>query len=206
MTPPTVLILAAGTSSRMGRPKQLLEINGMTLLERTIRVAGGDWAGPRGQGEIVLCLGTDTPGLAAITERHPGVTVVHNPDPSTGMGRSLSLATAAASPTASSYLVLLIDQPDVSVDYLAKLYTAYAGVIPPCPCATAQGKHRRAGPPAIFPASFRERLLAADGEYGARNLLRDPESGTLVLQPERELVDLDTPEEYMRYTGSNTTL
>lgn len=102
-----VVVLAAGGSRRLGRPKQLLDYRGATLLDATLATARG-----AGAGQVVVALG----GAAEeVRERVDltGVDVVLNPDFGDGCATSIRSALAAVREDAGGVVLLLGDQPDV---------------------------------------------------------------------------------------------
>src|SRR5579864_5620645 len=111
----SAVVLAAGSSRRMGTPKQLLRIGGETILERTLNnVRASDAA------EIVLVLGhaAESVEKAISTEQ---ISVVHNPDHQQGVGTSLRTGLGAVSVDASAALIVLADQPFVRPETLNRL-------------------------------------------------------------------------------------
>jgi molybdenum cofactor cytidylyltransferase len=110
-----VVVLAAGSSRRLGRPKQLLDYRGATLLDATLdtsRAAGVD--------QVVVALG----GAASdVRERVDltGVDVVLNPDFGDGCATSIRSALGAVRDDADGIVLLLGDQPGVSPDTVTAL-------------------------------------------------------------------------------------
>jgi molybdenum cofactor cytidylyltransferase len=104
----TGLVLAAGGSSRLGEPKQLLPYRGRTLLDATIGTARSC-----GFDQLLVTLG----GSAAAVRRRvdlTGAEVVENPDFGTGCSSSIVTALGAVDPAADGIVLLLGDQPGVS--------------------------------------------------------------------------------------------
>ena len=94
--PVAAVVLAAGSSSRLGTPKQLLRYRGETLLHRTVRLA--NWPPASIRSHVVL--GCDASAIGdALEELRDRVTTVINPDWQTGMGSSLARGIASL-PTA----------------------------------------------------------------------------------------------------------
>lgn len=186
------VVLAAGASSRMGRPKQLLAFRGQSLLRRAARVAL-----EAGRNPVAVVLGAEAarvrPELAGLA-----VTVAVNPDWEDGPGTSVRLGLAAveaADPDA--VLFLLCDQPLVDAEHLCRLLaefrvsgrpmvaSAYAGVV---------------GVPALFARECFAALRSLPPAAGARQLLsRNPDAVTAVPFP-AGAVDLDTPADYEQLT------
>jgi CTP:molybdopterin cytidylyltransferase MocA len=178
---PTV-ILAAGASRRLGSPKQLVVLEGETLLRRIARTALA------GGGPVTVVTGCRAADMAATLEGLP-VRVLENPGWEEGMASSIRAGAAALPPDASGVLLLLCDQPAVNPGLLARLQAAHRAE-PQAVVACAYGG--TAGVPTLIPARHFPRLLALRGDQGARGLLRE-EGAVLIPFPEGE-ADVDGPE------------
>ncbi len=160
----TIVILAAGASKRLGHPKQLVEIDGETLLARAYRVASA------------------VAPVVVVTRRELAFgDAVINEHPEEGMASSIRLGVAACD---GDVLLMTCDQPHVTSAHLRALIdagapiaaTAYAGI---------------AGVPAFFAREFRDELLALRGDVGARSVIeRHREVVVAIPLPEAEL-DVD---------------
>ncbi|ABL79770.1 MULTISPECIES: nucleotidyltransferase family protein [unclassified Nocardioides] len=104
----TALVLAAGGSSRLGRPKQLLPLGGATLLDATLSAVRRC-----GFGQVVLALGGAADEVAATVDLS-GVDVVRNPGFGAGCSSSIAAALPAISATSEGLVLMLGDQPEVS--------------------------------------------------------------------------------------------
>ncbi|HEY2831784.1 MAG TPA: nucleotidyltransferase family protein [Sporichthyaceae bacterium] len=181
------LVLAAGSGSRLGMPKALVELHGERLVDRAVRTlrAGGC-------ADITVVLG-------AAEVEVPGATVVHNPDWATGMGSSLRVGLAALPDDAGAVVISLVDQPQIGPDVVARLIAAHvAGAA--VAVATYAGKRRN---PALFARStWADAAATAVGDQGARGYFSaHPETVTAV--PCDDLgdpVDIDTPADLARFT------
>lgn len=183
-----LLLLAAGASTRMGRPKQLLSYHGRTLLRHAAETAVAAGCAP-----IVLVTGAlhaellaEIVGLPILAER--------NPDWETGMASSIRAglaAVAAAAPRA--VLVMLTDQPLVTPELLRQLIVQQQATQAPI-VAAAYGE--TLGVPAIFDKSLLPELLELQGAQGAGRLIA--RLGTAVGQVAfpAGLLDVDTPAQY----------
>jgi len=183
------VILAAGRSARLGRPKQLLPLDGLPILEHVLRRAAQSRLD-----EIVVVLGHDAATIAVAVGNH-GQKVVINPDYAAGQSTSLRAGLHAIDREAAAVLVLLGDQPEVEPAAIGAVIEAYR-------CGRGSiviaAYHGRRGHPVLFDRSFFPRLAEMTGDEGARRLLRDmPDSvfevaiDTLPLPP-----DIDTEEDY----------
>src|SRR5262249_7429381 len=113
------VVLAAGSSRRMGTPKQLLRLGTKTLLDRVLETGPASAAG-----EFVLVLGAAADEIQRSVATSD-VKVVINPDYQQGMGTSLRKGIAALSPSTNAALVVLGDQPFVSSSTLDLLMAAH---------------------------------------------------------------------------------
>ncbi len=176
------VVLAAGASSRLGEAKQLVELGGERLLERSVRVAREAGLAP-----ILVVLGCRAEEIQKQC-RFAGTRVVVNENWAEGMGSSVRAGVAALNAEGAEVegLVLMTcDQPAISVEHLRRLVEAGAEG-----AAVGSSYAGRIGVPAFFPASRFGELLRLRGEEGARRLLV---SANAVKLPGGEL-DVDTVE------------
>jgi len=185
----TAIILAAGASQRMGRPKALLLFQRGTFLETTIaasRAAGVD--------SCVVVLGPDADKVIEGIDLS-GVAVVRNDKPASGPIGSIRLAIGALNHAVEAVLVWHVDRPHVAVATLAKLVDRFrqggAAIVLP----TLSG---RRGHPVMFGRTVFDELMATPDEEGARAVVRaDPSRVALVpVDDPAVLEDIDTPDEY----------
>ena len=184
------IVLAAGGSSRMGRPKQLLPFRGRTLLRHAVEVALEAGCDP-----VVVVLGAAADRVTLELAGLP-VTAVVNPDWATGPGTSVRTGVAALPDAVDATLFLLADQPLVDAEHLRSLGDAHAATGLPM---AASGYAGSAGVPALFARECFPDLFALDPAAGAKQLLaRDPERVAVVSFP-AGAIDLDTPADYERW-------
>jgi CTP:molybdopterin cytidylyltransferase MocA len=178
-------LLAAGGSSRLGRPKQLVRHRGMPLLRNAVAAARA--ALP--SAPLIVVVGAYALRMRAVLRRaHSGARVVANPLWREGMASSLRAGLAAVPRDSRAALVLLVDQPHVDAASLTRLLHAWSrrrGV----PAAARYAG--RVGAPAVLPRRRWRALARLDGDRGARGLLRDGGALTLVEMPEAAF-DVDT--------------
>ncbi len=187
------VVLAAGASTRLGEPKQMLEAGGMTLLDRAVRTAFAAGCEP-----VVVVLGASA---AAIAERCDlrRAWVVVNAGWAEGMGSSVraGVELAAGFAEVSGLVLMTCDMPGVSAEHLRALAgsggevvaSGYAGRE-----GTGGGGGARRGVPAFFPRVSFAALLGLRGEAGARELLRE----VRVIALAGGEMDVDTPEDAER--------
>lgn len=184
MIPPgtAAVILAAGASTRLGRPKQLIEIGGETLLDRAVRIANevGCWP-------VVVVLGAEARSVLSRCSLR-SVAVLVNPWWQEGMASSLRLGVGAIA-SWDGVVLMTCDQPAVTPEHLQAL--AASGEV------TASAYGARRGVPAYFPAASFPALLKLSGDAGARELLQNAPAIDL---PGGE-VDIDTADDLARARG-----
>jgi CTP:molybdopterin cytidylyltransferase MocA len=186
-------LLAAGASTRMGRPKQLLPVNGRPLLERAVLagLAAPVWP-------VVVVLGAHADAIRPILARHP-VLVAENPAWAEGMASSLRAGLGvlnAFSPRVDAALVALCDQPAFSTETIQKLLSVQAETGRSLVAARYQG---HLGAPALFLRSHFPALSALTGDEGARKLMAQVPADALAAVDLPELaLDLDTPDDVAR--------
>ena len=183
-----LLLLAAGASTRMGRPKQLLPYRGRTLLRHAAETAVAAGCAP-----IVLVTGALHDELLAEIVGLP-ILAVHNPDWETGMASSIRAglaAVAAAAPRA--VLVMLTDQPLVTPELLRQLIVQQHATQAPI-VAAAYGE--TLGVPAIFDKSLLPELLKLQGAQGAGRLIARLGAAVGQVAFPAGLLDVDTPAQY----------
>lgn len=169
------MVLAAGFSRRLGRPKQTVVLNGEMLVERAVRVAMEAELSP-----VIVVVGPDAVFREVLQER--GCLVVVNEEASEGMASSIRRGVATARAVqAAGVVVMACDQPGVRAGHLRTL-AAERGR------ATGSRYAGRTGVPAYFPAGSFGRLLELTGDAGAREMLRE----AAFVEDEGLAVDVDT--------------
>lgn len=191
------LILAAGRSSRMGRPKPLLRQiqSGHTFVGHLIRVATAAGLSP-----IFVIGRSGDLELASEVVRSGGAFLV-NPDAERGQVSSLLTGLAAAlSPELEAVMVMPVDVPLVSTAVLRTLLKAGERPDVQIVRAAHRGIH---GHPVLFKRAVFDELQAADPDVGARGVVHaDPSRVTDVEVGEAGVtLDLDTPADYLRAFG-----
>lgn len=185
------LILAAGGSTRMGRPKPLLPLDGEALILRTIRAAR-----EAGFADIRVVLRPEDLELQSLLTPL-GLHLIPHPGWREGLGTSIALGTASLPPGMSGVLLLACDQPAVTGELLSRLIGAFDGPGSRVCCAYSG----TLGIPAIFGSDWFPRLGSLRGDRGAKELLRE---GVVKAIPyEAGALDLDTPEDLERWMKLN---
>ena len=202
MSPPAnpscgLVLLAAGASTRMGRPKQLLPMYGGRPLLR--QMAESALIEP--VSHVVVVLGANAVEIAPSLDGLP-VRLVVNAGWAEGMGSSLRCgmdALLAAAPAVHSVIVALGDQPDILTGHVAKLIEAQRTTGRTIVASECDGVR---GPPVLFAAKHFPALRTLQGDAGARALLKAHaiEVATVTLAAAR---DLDTPADFAAYLEKN---
>jgi molybdenum cofactor cytidylyltransferase len=182
----TGLVLAAGSSERLGQPKQLLRYRDGTLLGHvlgTARACGFD--------QLLCVLGADEATIRDAVDLD-GIDVVVNDEPRTGCSSSIAAALAAVDPAAEVLVLLLADQPGVTPETVTALL-AGRGAAPLAACAYENGR----GHPLAFARPLFAELASLHGDRGVWKLL-DRHSGKVADVPIAAPIppDVDTWEDY----------
>jgi molybdenum cofactor cytidylyltransferase len=183
------VVLAAGASTRLGRNKLFLEIEGTTLLRRTVqRVASA------GLDPIVVVLGHEAERARAELAGLRCQPIV-NPDYALGVNSSLRAGITAVS-SANAAVVVLADMPFVTAAMIATLVERYRTGGAPLVISDYAGVN---APPMLYDHALFEELLAMQGEgCGKQVVKRHRAEAFSVSWPEEALTDLDVPEDYAR--------
>lgn len=183
------VVLAAGASTRLGKPKQLIEIEGERLLCRTVRLALEAGCAP-----VFVVLGYEAERMQAELDGLTATAVV-NGTWTEGMGSSLRRgmeAVCAMETPPAAVLLLVCDQPRLTVEHLRKLLAEQGADEERITASEYAG---RAGVPAVFGRRYFAELLAVEGDRGAREVIqRHTDRIRTVWWPDGER-DLDRPED-----------
>jgi molybdenum cofactor cytidylyltransferase len=189
------VVLSAGESSRMGRPKALLPVGNTFFLDRIV----ASLRQTRVE-RIVVVLGHNAPALEEKI-RHLPVTILVNPDYSRGQLSSLQVALRALEKEAVDGIVLhLVDHPFIDARLVDRMIDEFYAALPLIVVPVCRG---RRGHPVIFSRRLFPELLAAPLDEGAKSVVRAHASETLEVATDEEGItcDIDTPEEYRRFIG-----
>lgn len=197
-----VIVLAAGSSSRMGAHKLLLPLGGRPLVAYAVAAACASAAEP-----VVVVLGRDADDVRAALPPGRYVTMV-NPDYASGMASSVRAGLRALraagggrgrkpdSSTAGA-LIALADQPLAGADLFDALLRAATEYPDEIVAARYDG---RRGNPVVFPAALFAELERVEGDEGGRGVIaRHPDLLRVIDWPDpRAALDVDRPEDYAR--------
>ena len=189
------VVLAAGSSSRMGRPKQTLQYRGESLLRRAALAALGAGCRP-----VIVVTGAH----AELSRRELDGLDVHevlNPLWETGMASSVRAGVEGllgADGDAGAAVLLLCDQPHVTAEVISGLIAASRATGSPVVASAYGGSF---GVPALFGRALFAELAQLEGAAGAKQVIERhaPEAHFLPF-PSGE-VDVDTPDDFSRLTA-----
>ncbi len=158
----TVVVLAAGTSSRMGQHKLLLPLAGKPVITWSVLAASASQAR-----EVLVILGRDA--VAVQEALPPGrYRALINKRFERGQGTSLALAASSTSPEARGLLVLLADQPFMDTDSIDHVLLAAEREPDRIIMGSVNGQ---AGHPVYLPRRLFADLRALSGDVGAREII-----------------------------------
>ena len=192
----SAILLAAGASRRMGSCKQLLTLQGRTVIARCLEALLDG-----GVDEVVVVVSPAGDQVERAAGSYP-VRVVRNADPDGDMAASIRTGRDALAPDAAGVLIALCDYPLVCAQTIARLIEAHRldpqGIIIPC------HKGRRGHPP-LLPRRLLDQLTPP---LTLKELLRLHPQRTrqLDLDDVGVLVDMDTPEDYRRIAAAALAL
>jgi molybdenum cofactor cytidylyltransferase len=188
------VVLSAGESSRMGRPKALLPIDGQTFIERIVAALKQTKVG-----KIIVILGHNARELQSKISHLP-VEILINTDYKLGQLSSLQLAVRNLQPDldCDGMLVHLVDHPYLAPalveEMIRRFYETKKRIIVP-------KFHGKRGHPVIFSNALFDEILSAPMEEGAKAVVNAHRAETLEIETEEEgiAVDIDTPELYQQH-------
>ncbi|MGC2300841.1 MAG: nucleotidyltransferase family protein [Acidobacteriaceae bacterium] len=185
------VLLAAGASTRLGQPKQLVRVDGESLLRRTARLAIEAGCSP-----TLVVLGFDAEPMRGELDGL-AVDVVVNQNWQEGMGASLRAGMEAlrtVDPQPQAALILVCDQPRLTASHLNTLLTRHKTISTTSDIAiTASIYARRAGVPAIFAAKLFPDLRSSQGDRGAKDLIHAHAAQVLGVPWPNGEIDIDLP-------------
>ena len=186
-----IIILAAGNSSRLGQPKQLLDYRGKTLLQHMI-----DEALASNAGSVVVVLGANSELICEKTKMK-GTTVIINDHWASGMASSIRVAieAIASERDIDGALLTLCDQPHVDSGLLKALMKTQHESGKSIVACTYEGI---VGVPAIFSRDLFPALLSLKGQEGARKLIAANPHRLEVIPFPKGIIDIDTLAAYQR--------
>jgi molybdenum cofactor cytidylyltransferase len=200
MCKPTVniLLLAAGSSSRLGQPKQLLPWKSSNLLQNAIETAKN--AKPS---NIALVLGANYKTILANIKPYD-IEIIHNKDWQNGIGNSIAIGVRHIledHPGTDAILIMLADQPLIDSNYIAHLISKYK------PNDThiiaTHYSNNKLGVPAIFDKTYFNALANLKNDQGAKQIIKKYSDKVSSEITDLDFRDIDTLEDYELLYSSN---
>ncbi len=190
-----LLLLAAGASTRLGQPKQLLQFQGQSLLERSIHTAMAASVDER-----LLVLGANAnqiqDGMSSLE-----MDKVVNQNWEEGMASSIRLGLnhlVQKRPSLDAVIIMLCDQPFVTPALLNQFIAVYQETASPI---VAAAYNDLLGVPALFAHGTFYKLLALQGDKGARAIIPDYQELIQSIPFPKGDIDIDTPEDYQKWNA-----
>lgn len=188
-----IVILAAGASTRLGTPKQLLPLHGRSFLRHAAETALASVCQP-----IIVVLGAYAERLRQEVENLP-VQVVENLRWAEGMSSSVGAGIAALEATSdkiSAVVLTLCDQPFVSAQVINQLVKAYHVTGKPIVASEYAGT---LGVPALFSRTFFSELKALTRGEQAKKVIRKHAHEVFGVPFPEGAIDIDTPNDYEQF-------
>lgn len=186
-----LIVLAAGASTRMGTPKQLLRYQGYSLLRHTVEVAVASVCRP-----IIVVLGAYAQLMQQEVSQLP-VQVVENLQWTEGMNTSIRVGIkaldSAPKNNVQAVVVALCDQPFISCEIINQLVEAYHFTGKTIIASEYAGT---LGVPALFSRSFFSELTTLRGGEGAKQVIKKHAYEVCGIPFPKGVIDIDTPVDY----------
>jgi len=192
-----LVILAAGASKRLGTPKQLLLYEGTSFLQRTVEIAVASLCQP-----IIVVLGAYAEQMRPEVE-HLSVQIVENLQWAEGMGTSVQVGIQALTSVCDrleAVVLVLCDQPFLSVQHINALITAYREIQQPI---IASEYEQILGVPALFDREIFSELAALKGNRGAKQVIAKHSSVVFGVPFPEGAIDIDTKQDYDKLLNSH---
>ncbi|MCF2873722.1 MULTISPECIES: NTP transferase domain-containing protein [unclassified Tenacibaculum] len=187
-----IILLAAGSSSRMGTIKQALPYKKTTLLGWSLKTA------IQSNANSVFCvLGANKKTLEKIVQKNE-VPIITNPNYKKGLSSSIIAGILQVEENYDNVLIMLADQPNITSEYLNELIKTSSEnpekII-------ASNYNEKAGVPVVFPKAYFNDLKTLKGDNGAKMFLKENLSA-IIKMPPTNLVDIDTLKDYKNLIDS----
>ncbi|MFY0674041.1 MAG: nucleotidyltransferase family protein [Bacteroidia bacterium] len=191
-----ILVLAAGSSSRMGKAKQLLPFKNETLLNNVLQTAI-----TANIGKVYCVLGANFKVVNDSIQGQLPVKAIENPKWALGMGSSIKCGLQKIrekEPRLKNLLITLADQPLVSSNHLTNLVQASNRF--PNKIIATRYKNKK-GVPALFPFNFFDNISQIHDQFGSKQLINQSDNAIAIDCDLKELFDIDTPTDYKTLTN-----
>lgn len=189
------VVLAAGISSRMGRPKLLMPWEEHTVIEETLTQVLG-----AGYEEVVVVVGSEREEMQELLSTRP-VRVAFNLNYRAGMSGSIKAGVSFFDATATAFAIVLGDQPQITTKIhqlvLANFRRSKMGICVP----VYEGQY---GHPVVFGIQYKPRMYALQGDNGAQSVVEahPDDVAELALKSPEIIPSIDTQKDYEALVGS----
>jgi molybdenum cofactor cytidylyltransferase len=187
------ILLAAGSSSRMGHSKQLLDIDGQPLLRRTVTTALA--ANPD---NLIVVLGSNFEEHQKVINDLP-LNIIHNENWKKGMGNSLKTGLnklLEQNSNIEAVIILVCDQPLLTAHHIIKLIETFSKS---SSAIIATGYSDTTGVPALFDKSYFQELLKLPDDHGAKSIIQNFSGVVESVAFPNGVFDLDTPDDLLNF-------
>ena len=187
-----ILLLAAGSSSRMGQPKQLLPWGEQSLIEHQILTL------LKTDNPVNVVIGSNSEIILPFIEKYP-VNIFINTEWESGMGSSISFGIGQIIqlfPEAEGVLITLLDQALLTTSYFQKMLGAFRASSQQI--LISQSASGWTGVPVLFDQCYFNELTGLQDDEGAKKIITRHEKKIILLDGGELLDDMDTPETYQQ--------
>lgn len=192
----SILILAAGASSRMGKVKQLLPWGTVSIIEHLVSTSLATDAN-----SVYTVLGAHRDQIAPKLKNYE-VTVLENENWERGMGNSIAVGVEGIlnAENPDGILILLADQPLIDIGYINMMIQTFlngnSGII-------GTEYIDKIGVPALFGSRYYTDLLNLEGDVGAAKIIKNQFKDCSALNPGGKHLDVDTNDDYQHIRSDN---
>ena len=184
------VVLAAGTSTRFGRNKLLLVLDGESLARRAVKAAIAAELD-----SVIVVLGHEAERVREEVRDLPARLVVH-PDYARGINTSLAAGVAAVPAEAEALVVLLADMPHVTSGMVSRVVATFRDTGAPIVASRYEGAQ---APPTLYARPLFGELGGTEGEGSGKSVVRRHASELVTIDwPKRALADVDREEDWDR--------
>ncbi len=191
-----IVILAAGVSARLGKPKQLLKYNGSSLLQNAIDAAVTSVAA-----SVIVVLGANADDILQETGKAK-INIIVNSEWEQGMASSIGFGLNELlfhSSSTEAVILMVCDQPHISSTLINELIQTHIDTGKPI---IACNYGESIGPPALFHKKFFPELMQLKGDAGARKIIQQHGDEVITILFTKGSIDIDTAEDYENLKGS----
>ncbi|NNK82237.1 MAG: nucleotidyltransferase family protein, partial [Flavobacteriaceae bacterium] len=193
-----ILLLAAGNSSRLGQPKQLLKWKSSNLLQHAI-----DTVKKVQSDSVILVLGANYQKIISEINTN-SVHVLNNKTWHNGLGNSIAFGVnyiEKTFPEIEAILISLADQPLITKSYLLQMISEF-NICKKQIIGTAN-KNNRLGVPALFDKEYFEELMQLNNDEGAKHIIKNHLQVVRFIEASQMFSDIDTLEAYKKLYNAN---